>query len=714
VANLVETKERVKEGRPGSEQPLRQHSQSLKRARIGPLGASVPPAHGLLLASRPPPLPLPEDYGEGDLLAVAGAQPAISSWRPRQACGKEGVVWCGAAAAIREEDTKGDATSLTVGGWPSGGCHPAPAATLLVPPPPLPPLSVLTAPARTRVTPIEEQPLRAVLPSEPPSSRSSEASSPRRLVEGRRLDREVSLPRRPAEGRRVDGEMPSPVRVAERVRGVAAGGIATAPLLPQSVCAQPVEGASVVELRPVLVGGIQEEQLGREAQSPVISKTSAFSTELRSLPSPQATVEGTCAAELRQVCGVHVHQRQLEREAPSVSRDTEGTCTAELGPVVEGLVHRHQPHGGSLRSNNGSRASLLGLELEDFKPFRRKIVSLEGTGPTCILGANACGKTSILEAIRFVLLRPVERGAKGFVRLGDPPCTTASVTAHFQHEAIGRLSLRRAMSICGDRLKDRFFVGSAKGSDPGPPMTLQEVSQEHYTEWISGSICWPEDDLCLTQFGLLESNSAEQLLARLPATLEQIEGVCDTTEAPLLKRRSRLKSSGSHGCGLLNMRATRVAWLGRRLDEVYRELTREPLDEDMKEWGDGGQACLRRLEDGTFTLSVSQRRGAAACGYGTALKNLSDGDRDICALALLLTLPGLLGCRDVLPFFVALDEPDSRLDKQHARALWRLLAGQQGPKQSLLTSLNNHSAYDHQGVLVLRQDAAEEVSSDLR
>merc|ERR1740121_3095343 len=226
-----------------------------------------------------------------------------------------------------------------------------------------------------------------------------------------------------------------------------------APLLPQPVCAQPVEGASVVELRPVLVGGTQQEQLRREAQSPVISMTSAFSTELRSLPSPQARVEGTCAAELRQVCGVHVHQRQLEREAPTLSRDTEGTCTAELGPVVEGLVHRHQPHSGSLRaatipttsfnSNNCSRASLLGLELEDFKPFRRKVVSLEGTGPTCILGANACGKTSILEAIRFVLLRPVERGAKGFVRLGDPPCTTASVTAHFQHEAVGRLSLRR-------------------------------------------------------------------------------------------------------------------------------------------------------------------------------------------------------------------------------------------------------------------------------
>ena len=111
------------------------------------------------------------------------------------------------------------------------------------------------------------------------------------------------------------------------------------------------------------------------------------------------------------------------------------------------------------------------------------------------------------------------------------------------------------------------------------------------------------------------------------------------------------------------------AWLTRRIDEVYRELTREPLDDTMEvgmnqdesswgilkdktpwfhsrkrqkvgcqfhwitwtraleEWGEGGEAKLRRLPDGSFDLLTSAKRGGASSGYGTSLNSLSDGAR---------------------------------------------------------------------------------------
>ena len=85
----------------------------------------------------------------------------------------------------------------------------------------------------------------------------------------------------------------------------------------------------------------------------------------------------------------------------------------------------------------------------------------------------------------------------------------------------------------------------------------------------------------------------------------------------MLKRRC---SKGAARSGAAGARAE--AWLTRRIDEVYRELTREPKDDTFedhkgvsrsvslrKEWGEGGEAKLRRLPDGSFDLLTSQRRG---------------------------------------------------------------------------------------------------------
>merc|ERR1712086_1105853 len=75
----------------------------------------------------------------------------------------------------------------------------------------------------------------------------------------------------------------------------------------------------------------------------------------------------------------------------------------------------------------------------------------------------------------------------------------------------------------------------------------------------------------------------------------------------------------------------------------------------------------------------------------------SDGARDLCALAVMFAMCGLQsgGARDEPSAFALLDEPDSRLDKRHSLALWRFLVGPMGPKQCLMTSLNNHGVLNN-------------------
>ena len=52
-----------------------------------------------------------------------------------------------------------------------------------------------------------------------------------------------------------------------------------------------------------------------------------------------------------------------------------------------------------------------------------------------------------------------------------------------------------------------------------------------------------------------------------------------------------------------------------------------PVTRALEEWGEGGEAKLRRLPDGSFDLLTSAKRGGASSGYGTSLNSLSDGAR---------------------------------------------------------------------------------------
>jgi len=218
---------------------------------------------------------------------------------------------------------------------------------------------------------------------------------------------------------------------------------------------------------------------------------------------------------------------------------------------------------------------------------------------------------------------------------------------------------------------------------------FKPVPEASYSAWLS-ALCWLEGDLILPQFGLLKSRTAAQLLAVLENALKQLPG--DDSGKPLLKRRSPQHRQSPQ----LTLRVTAEACVARRFNEIYRELTREPLDDSLETWSDGNQGLLRRLEGGAFSLCVSEKPGAAACSLGVPLSSLSDGDQDVCALALLLVLPGLLvGLQETLPLFVVLDEPDSRLEKRHTCALWQFLAGSQGPRQCLILSVNNLAAFDN-------------------
>jgi len=352
----------------------------------------------------------------------------------------------------------------------------------------------------------------------------------------------------------------------------------------------------------------------------------------------------------------------------------------------------------------GRRARLLNLEMKNFKCFDERTISFEGHTCSCVVGTNSSGKSSVLDAIKFVTLRPVKH-IRGLVRRCRPAVLHCCVTADFETESLGKVTLQRSLILDSPKEHSVTYAIAANGNP------LKEVPESKYASWVEKALCWKDDDVIMNQFSLIEQSSVTQLLAKLPKLLDKLEAEAEV-RPPMLKRQCKGVKPPNSGSCIPSVRTTAEAWVGRRLDELYCELSREPLDEHFETWGDGGQACLRRLDDGSYTIFVSQRRGLAALGFGSPLESVSDGDRDLCALALLLTLPALsrgsAGLQDVLPPLVILDEPDSRLDKRGACCLQQLLSGPRRPSQALLMSLNNHRAFkDVPGIIVLPEVVAQ-------
>lgn len=388
---------------------------------------------------------------------------------------------------------------------------------------------------------------------------------------------------------------------------------------------------------------------------------------------------------------------------PTTSR-VEATATQTASECNSRLVMQPacRAYLGEVPSSGGFSASLVRLELEDFKIFDRFEASFVDRQAVCVVGPNASGKSSLVDAVLFVLLRKEFANLHHLIRRVEPPRPSrpkASVTAHFQAECLGHVALRR--EVLGKSCSTIFWV--ARGDEP-----FRSVAEAEYRWWLMRALRWGESDLLLPQFSLIDGRSLSNLLKSLAAAVDTAPPAGQASApVPLLKRRRQASSAESEqapfaqptsaaSVGGLRGNAVKEATLARRLDEVYRELSREPLDKEMHTWGDGGQAILRRGADGGFTISVSRQRGAAAAGFGVQLSELSEGDQDVLALSLLLVMPRI--CRGAVareepPTFVLLDEPDARLDQRHARALWRFLSGPLGPKQSVILSLNNHRAF---------------------
>eukprot|EP00928_Gymnodinium_smaydae_P018488 TRINITY_DN17031_c0_g1_i2.p1 TRINITY_DN17031_c0_g1~~TRINITY_DN17031_c0_g1_i2.p1 ORF type:complete len:404 (-),score=66.14 TRINITY_DN17031_c0_g1_i2:293-1504(-) len=357
-------------------------------------------------------------------------------------------------------------------------------------------------------------------------------------------------------------------------------------------------------------------------------------------PSPEPPQRRTLLKRIRaevSSCAVPSQRGELASAPRAVIRRTQSDPAAELA---------------CSKQHSRERALLRELSVDGFQAFESKVLSFardpaagnaalsacdsSSAGAALrshcvIVGPNASGKSSLLDALRFVLARELPLDLGSYVRRGF---SQATVKASFDGRGDCRFTLRREVRIPGDALQAEcsYWVGEADAET--------EVPAERYRSWTAEMLLWHEGDLILPQFSLLGPLCAERILERLPEILHRSCGG-GSSAAPLLKRRSASRSAddsrvsrdahgggqeGGHGgrsAGLLPV--TAQAWVARRVDEIYQELTREPLDAEMREWGEGGQACLRCVEGGSYTLFVSQQRGAAACGFGVPLASLSEG-----------------------------------------------------------------------------------------
>lgn len=81
-----------------------------------------------------------------------------------------------------------------------------------------------------------------------------------------------------------------------------------------------------------------------------------------------------------------------------------------------------------------ARASLLSLDLHDFKSFKRRQFQLEGRSLSCAVGCNSSGKSAVLDALRFALGRQCDRNLRDYIRRGKPMTSNARVTLQFRYE----------------------------------------------------------------------------------------------------------------------------------------------------------------------------------------------------------------------------------------------------------------------------------------
>merc|ERR1719401_1437037 len=95
-----------------------------------------------------------------------------------------------------------------------------------------------------------------------------------------------------------------------------------------------------------------------------------------------------------------------------------------------------------------------------------------------------------------------------------------------------------------------------------------------------------DDNVFLEQFSFMREHNVPSLLKQLPKALDEWASK-NVSGPPRLKRsRSSSLNSSLADTGLSSNRTNVEAWVSRRIDEIYRELSREPLDDKFETWSD--------------------------------------------------------------------------------------------------------------------------------
>jgi len=112
------------------------------------------------------------------------------------------------------------------------------------------------------------------------------------------------------------------------------------------------------------------------------------------------------------------------------------------------------------------------VEIVGFKSFcERTVVTFSGTGTTCIVGPNGCGKSNVVDAISWVLGEQSHKSLRA-ERMADcifngttkrPPMGLAEVTITMEDPELAEAA-RFVLDSAARRGKERFNRGERRGS----------------------------------------------------------------------------------------------------------------------------------------------------------------------------------------------------------------------------------------------------------